>query len=91
MALIERGYQFAKFFPAEPSGGAAFLAAIVSPLPQLSFCPTGGITLASARTYLKLPNVICVGGSWMLPKAVITAKNWPEIQKQAAAAAVLKQ
>jgi len=91
MALIERGYQFAKFFPAEPSGGAAFLAAIASPLPQLSFCPTGGITLASARTYLKLPNVICVGGSWMLPKAVITAKNWPEIQKQAAAAAVLKQ
>ncbi|OYV34868.1 MAG: keto-deoxy-phosphogluconate aldolase, partial [Rhodospirillales bacterium 20-64-7] len=65
MLLIERGYQFAKFFPAEPAGGAPFLSAIASPLPQLTFCPTGGITLESAPKYLKLPNVICVGGSWM--------------------------
>lgn len=90
MALIERGYRFAKFFPAEPSGGAAFLAAIASPLPQLTFCPTGGITLASAPNYLKLPNVICVGGSWMLAKQNIAAKNWAEIQNQAAQAAGLK-
>jgi 2-dehydro-3-deoxyphosphogluconate aldolase/(4S)-4-hydroxy-2-oxoglutarate aldolase len=91
MGLIERGYRFAKFFPAEPSGGAAFLASIASPLPQLTFCPTGGITLASAPNYLKLPNVICVGGSWMLPKQHILAKDWMEIQNRAAEAAQLKE
>jgi 2-dehydro-3-deoxyphosphogluconate aldolase/(4S)-4-hydroxy-2-oxoglutarate aldolase len=91
MALIERGYEFAKFFPAEPSGGAAFLSSISSPLPQLTFCPTGGITLASAPSYLKLPNVICVGGSWMLPKQAIAEKNWAAIQEEAAKASALNQ
>lgn len=91
MALIERGYCFAKFFPAEPSGGAAFLGSIASPLPQLTFCPTGGITLASAPSYLKLPNVICVGGSWMLAKQNIASRNWAEIQNQAAKAAALNE
>lgn len=91
MVLIERGYRFAKFFPAEPSGGAAFLASIASPLPQLTFCPTGGITLASAPNYLKLPNVICIGGSWMLAKQNILARNWTEIQNQAAKASELKE
>jgi 2-dehydro-3-deoxyphosphogluconate aldolase/(4S)-4-hydroxy-2-oxoglutarate aldolase len=60
-------------------------------LPQLTFCPTGGITLASAPNYLKLRNVICVGGSWMLSKQAIAAKNWPEIQKLAATAAALQR
>jgi 2-dehydro-3-deoxyphosphogluconate aldolase/(4S)-4-hydroxy-2-oxoglutarate aldolase len=89
MALIERGYAFAKFFPAEPAGGAAFLAALASPLPQLKFCPTGGITLDSAPTYLKLPNVICVGGSWMVNRTNIAAGDWPAITQAATQAAAL--
>jgi len=89
MALIERGYRFAKFFPAEPAGGAAYLAAIASPLPQLTFCPTGGISLDSAPRYLKLPNVICVGGSWMVGRKAIEAADWPGITEAAALAAAL--
>jgi 2-dehydro-3-deoxyphosphogluconate aldolase/(4S)-4-hydroxy-2-oxoglutarate aldolase len=89
MLLIERGYRFAKLFPAEPAGGAAWLAAIASPLPQLRFCPTGGITLESAPRYLKLPNVICVGGSWMVNRNTIAASNWPAITQAAKAAAAL--
>jgi len=91
MALIERGYSFAKFFPAEPAGGAAFLAAIASPLPQLMFCPTGGITLASAPRYLQLPNVICVGGSWMVTRTAIAAGDWEGITRAATAAATLSR
>jgi 2-dehydro-3-deoxyphosphogluconate aldolase/(4S)-4-hydroxy-2-oxoglutarate aldolase len=91
MALIERGYRFAKFFPAEPAGGAAYLSAIASPLPQLRFCPTGGITLESAPRYLKLPNVMCVGGSWMVSRAAIAAGDWGGITAQAAQAAALNQ
>jgi 2-dehydro-3-deoxyphosphogluconate aldolase/(4S)-4-hydroxy-2-oxoglutarate aldolase len=90
MLLIERGYRFAKFFPAEPAGGAKFLAAIASPLPQLKFCPTGGITLASAPNYLTLPNVICVGGSWMVKQHEIAAKDWDTITAAAAEAAALE-
>ncbi len=86
MALIERGYRFAKFFPAEASGGAAFLSAIASPVPQLQFCPTGGITLENAPRYLKLPNVICVGGSWMVSRAAIKAGDWAGITEAARAA-----
>jgi len=89
MALIERGYRYAKFFPAEPSGGAPFLAALASPLPQLTFCPTGGITPANAPSYLKLPNVICVGGSWMLKQDLVKTKNWDAITQIARAAAAL--
>jgi 2-dehydro-3-deoxyphosphogluconate aldolase/(4S)-4-hydroxy-2-oxoglutarate aldolase len=91
MALLERGYRFAKFFPAEPAGGAAYLSAIASPLPQLRFCPTGGITLESAPRYLKLPNVMCVGGSWMVSRAAIAAGDWGGITAQAAQAAALNQ
>ena len=86
MALIERGYRFAKFFPAEASGGAAFLSAIASPVPQLQFCPTGGITPENAPRYLKLPNVICVGGSWMVSRAAIKAGDWAGITEAARAA-----
>lgn len=89
MALIERGYRYAKFFPAEAAGGAPFLASIASPLPQLQFCPTGGITPEIAPRYLKLPNVICVGGSWMVKPALIKAKDWAGITQAAAAAASL--
>jgi 2-dehydro-3-deoxyphosphogluconate aldolase/(4S)-4-hydroxy-2-oxoglutarate aldolase len=90
MALIERGYRFAKFFPAEPAGGAAYLSALASPLPQLRFCPTGGITPETAPRYLKLPNVICVGGSWMVGRDRIAAGDWPAITAAAAAAAALR-
>jgi 2-dehydro-3-deoxyphosphogluconate aldolase/(4S)-4-hydroxy-2-oxoglutarate aldolase len=91
MALIERGYGFAKFFPAEPAGGAAFLSAIASPLPQLRFCPTGGSTLESAPKYLLLPNVICVGGSWMVNRKTIAAKDWAGITAAAAQAVTLNE
>jgi 2-dehydro-3-deoxyphosphogluconate aldolase/(4S)-4-hydroxy-2-oxoglutarate aldolase len=91
MILIERGYRFAKLFPAEPAGGAAWLAAIASPLPQLRFCPTGGITLESAPRYLKLPNVICVGGSWMVNRNSIAASDWSAITAAAVATAALKE
>ncbi len=89
MRLIERGYEFAKLFPAEASGGAAFLSSIASPLPQLKFCPTGGITPESAPRYLKLPNVICIGGSWMVNRAMIAAGDWSAITAAAAQAAAL--
>ncbi|WP_298216610.1 bifunctional 4-hydroxy-2-oxoglutarate aldolase/2-dehydro-3-deoxy-phosphogluconate aldolase [Acidocella sp.] len=90
MTLIERGYRFAKFFPAEAAGGVPFLASLASPLPQLQFCPTGGITPALAPRYLGLPNVICVGGSWMVKKAAIAAGDWDAITREAAAAAALQ-
>ena len=89
MALIERGYRFQKFFPAEPAGGAAYLGSLASPLPQVNFCPTGGITLESAPKYLKLANVITVGGSWMAPKKLIEANDWAGIEQLAREAASL--
>jgi 2-dehydro-3-deoxyphosphogluconate aldolase/(4S)-4-hydroxy-2-oxoglutarate aldolase len=91
MGLIERGYGFAKFFPAEPAGGAAYLSALASPLPQLRFCPTGGITPDSAPRYLSLPNVICIGGSWMVHRNTIEAGDWSAITASAAKAAALNE
>lgn len=90
MALLEWGYAIQKFFPAEPAGGTAYLASLVSPLPQISFCPTGGITPEKAPAYLKLSNVITVGGSWMAPKKLVEAKDWAEIERLAAEAARLR-
>ena len=89
MVLIERGYEYAKLFPAEAVGGVRLLAALASPLPQLRFCPTGGITLRTAPEYLALGTVVCVGGSWMLPKAAISAGRWGEIEDAAKAASKL--
>lgn len=89
MVLIERGYSFAKFFPAEPAGGAPYLSAIASPLPQLRFCPTGGVTLDLAPRYLSLPNVICVGGSWMVNRPTVAAGDWDAITAGAAKASAL--
>lgn len=91
MVLLEHGYALQKFFPAEQSGGAAYLASISSPLPQIRFCPTGGITPALAPSYLKLPNVITLGGSWMAPKAMINEGKWDEIEKLAREAAALRK
>ncbi len=90
MALLEWGYTIQKFFPAEPAGGAPYLSSLASPLPQVKFCPTGGITPALAPSYLKLSNVITVGGSWMIPKALIAAGDWAGIEKLAREASTLK-
>lgn len=90
MSLLERGYAIQKFFPAEPAGGTAYLSSLASPLPQVSFCPTGGITLATAPNYLKLANVITIGGSWMAPKSLIAAKDWAAIEKLAREAAQIR-
>ncbi|MBY5853144.1 2-dehydro-3-deoxy-phosphogluconate aldolase [Rhizobium ruizarguesonis] len=90
MALREEGYQVLKFFPAEQAGGAAYLRALSSPLAGTLFCPTGGISLKNANDYLSLPNVICVGGSWVAPKELVAAGDWAGITKLAAEAAALK-
>lgn len=90
MALLEKGYRVQKFFPAEAAGGAPALAAIGAPLPQVSFCPTGGITAALAPDYLKLANVACLGGSWVAPKAMVAAGDWAAITALAAEAAALR-
>ena len=89
MTLLERGYHFQKFFPAEPAGGTAYLSSLAQPIPQVKFCPTGGITPALAPSYLKLPNVITLGGSWMAPKALVAAGDWAGIEKLAREAAAL--
>ena len=90
MSLLERGYRFQKFFPAEPAGGVAYLSSLASPLPQISFCPTGGIMFESAPRYLRLANVITVGGSWMVPKKLIEAGDWLGIEALAREAAGLQ-
>lgn len=91
MALLERGYNVQKFFPAEASGGAPALKAIGAPLPQVSFCPTGGIGLNNARDYLSLSNTVCVGGSWVAPKAMMQAGDWEGITALAREAAALNR
>ncbi|MER6900422.1 keto-deoxy-phosphogluconate aldolase, partial [Amycolatopsis sp. NPDC000740] len=90
MRLAERGLSALKFFPAEASGGAAFLKSIAGPLPQLQFCPTGGITVSSAPSYLALPNVGCIGGSWLTPSKLLAAKDFAAVEKLAAEAAALR-
>lgn len=80
MRLLERGYSMLKFFPAEASGGAPALKAIGAPIPQISFCPTGGVSPANAESYLSLPNVICAGGSWVAPKDKVAAGDWSGIE-----------
>lgn len=89
MSLFERGYDMLKFFPAEASGGAPALKAIGAPLPQISFCPTGGVSMANADSYLRLPNVVCAGGSWVAPKDKVLAGDWAGIEALAKEAAAL--
>lgn len=90
MAASELGYSFLKFFPAEALGGVKVLKAYASPLPDITFCPTGGIDLAKAKDYLALPNVICVGGSWIMPPDAIEAGDWKRIEGLAREAASLR-
>lgn len=89
LAAYERGLTELKFFPAEAAGGRAYLKSIGGPLPQVRFCPTGGITPASAPDYLALPNVGCVGGSWLTPAAALAAGDWDAIEELARAASLL--
>jgi 2-dehydro-3-deoxyphosphogluconate aldolase / (4S)-4-hydroxy-2-oxoglutarate aldolase len=89
MRLLERGYDMMKFFPAEASGGAPALKAIGAPLPQISFCPTGGVSTQNAQSYLSLPNVICAGGSWVAPADLVAAGDWDAITELARSASQL--
>lgn len=89
MRLFARGYDMLKFFPAGPAGGAPALAALAGPLPGISFCPTGGVSLANAADYLRLPTVPCVGGSWVAPKSLIAAGDWAAIRRLAEEARAL--
>lgn len=90
MLLLERGYTTMKFFPAESSGGAPAVKSIGAPIPQVSFCPTGGVSLKNAKDYLGLPNVLCVGGSWVAPKDRMIAGDWNAITTLAREAAALR-
>ncbi|TXS45062.1 bifunctional 4-hydroxy-2-oxoglutarate aldolase/2-dehydro-3-deoxy-phosphogluconate aldolase [Streptomyces sp. uw30] len=89
VALLERGVREMKFFPAEAAGGTAYLKSLNGPLPQARFCPTGGIGPATAPDYLALPNVGCVGGSWMLPADAVAARDWGRVEALAREAAGL--
>lgn len=91
MRLLARGYDMMKFFPAEASGGAPALKAIGAPLPQITFCPTGGVTPENARDYLKLANVACAGGSWVAPAALAAKGDWAGIESLARAASQLQR
>lgn len=90
LALLEAGFAEMKFFPAEASGGVDFLRSVASPVPGARFCPTGGITATSADSYLRLPNVGCVGGTWITPASLLASKDWTAVEGLAAAAAGLR-
>ena len=90
MALLERGVREVKFFPASEAGGPSYLAALGGPLPGVRFCPTGGITRATAPDYLALPNVGCVGGSWTTPQDAVRAGDWDRVEQLARDAAGLR-
>ncbi|PSJ81355.1 bifunctional 4-hydroxy-2-oxoglutarate aldolase/2-dehydro-3-deoxy-phosphogluconate aldolase [Neisseria iguanae] len=87
---LEHGIDTLKLFPAEVVGGKAMLKALYGPYPDIRFCPTGGITLESAPEYLALPNVLCVGGSWLTPKDAVKNQDWATITRLAKKAAALK-
>ncbi|MGF1239443.1 bifunctional 4-hydroxy-2-oxoglutarate aldolase/2-dehydro-3-deoxy-phosphogluconate aldolase [Streptomyces sp. 2-6] len=89
VALLERGVREMKFFPAQAAGGTAYLKSLAAPLPQARFCPTGGIGPDTAPDYLTLPNVGCVGGSWMVPADALAARDWARIERLAREAAAL--
>ncbi|MFF5917252.1 bifunctional 4-hydroxy-2-oxoglutarate aldolase/2-dehydro-3-deoxy-phosphogluconate aldolase [Streptomyces flavochromogenes] len=90
VALLERGVEDMKFFPAEAAGGVPYLKSLAGPLPRARFCPTGGVSLASAPSYLSLPNVGCVGGTWMLPPDALAARDWARVETLAREAAALR-
>lgn len=89
LALRERGFRALKFFPAEPAGGPKYLSSLAAPLPDLIFCPTGGIDAQKAPSYLALPNVACVGGSWMVAPKIIAAQDFAKVERLAREASAL--
>lgn len=89
MHLLEKGYRVQKFFPAESIGGAAALKALGAPLPQVRFCPTGGIGMSNVANYLSQKNILCVGGSWVAPGDAVQAGEWARIEDLARQAAAL--
>jgi 2-dehydro-3-deoxyphosphogluconate aldolase/(4S)-4-hydroxy-2-oxoglutarate aldolase len=89
MRLLARGYDMLKFFPAEAAGGVSYLKSLAGPLPQVAFCPTGGVSTANAPDYLALPNVLCVGGSWVAPADLRDSGDWAGIESLAQQAASL--
>lgn len=90
MLALEHGIDTLKLFPAEVVGGREMLKALYGPFPQVKFCPTGGISPATAPEYLKLPNVLCVGGSWLTPKEAVKNRDWDTITRLAKEASALK-
>ncbi|NBE94700.1 bifunctional 4-hydroxy-2-oxoglutarate aldolase/2-dehydro-3-deoxy-phosphogluconate aldolase [Nonomuraea sp. KC401] len=90
MALAERGVKELKFFPAEAAGGVPYVKALSGPLPDVRFCPTGGIRADTAAGYLALPNVACVGGTWLTPADALAAGDWGRVEKLASEAAALR-
>lgn len=91
MAALAAGFSLLKFFPAEPAGGIDMLRALHGPFPEAAFCPTGGIDADKAVAYLKLPNVLCVGGSWVAPRAAVSAGDWQTITALSRAASKLRK
>ena len=89
MRMLARGYDVCKFFPAEANGGAPALKAFAGPLPQMKFCPTGGVSTKNVADYLALPNVLCVGGSWPADPALMAAGRWNEVERLASEASKL--
>ena len=89
MQLLEKGFRYQKFFPAASSGGFEKLRSLAEALPQITFCPTGGVTSENAKQYLKLPNIICVGGSWITPNALVSSGDWKKITQIARHASAL--
>ncbi len=90
MTVLEAGFEILKFFPAEPAGGMNYLKSLAGPLPDILFCPTGGISAERALEYMALPNVVCVGGSWIATKAMIAEGDWLRVEENARRAAAIK-
>ena len=90
IAARNAGFSVLKLFPAEQAGGIGMLRALGAPFPDVLFCPTGGITRATAPDYLALPNVVCVGGSWVAPGAMLAAGDWRGIEMLARDASALR-
>jgi 2-dehydro-3-deoxyphosphogluconate aldolase / (4S)-4-hydroxy-2-oxoglutarate aldolase len=87
MAALAAGYRCFKFFPAGAAGGIAMLNSFAGPFPEARFCPTGGISQATVKSYLDLPNVLCAGGSWLTPGDAVRRKDWSMIESLASKAA----
>lgn len=91
LALLEQGFTAQKFFPAQASGGVEYLKSVEGPLPDVEFCPTGGVSTSNVESYLAAPNVVCVGGSWLTPTDAVEAQDWARIERLAHAASTLRR